>query len=50
MSVDPPFKCPHCGAGMVIVTAGKPAIYIAKCPVVAVEHPAYIYTPTIEIK
>ena len=51
MSVDPPFKCPHCGADMVIVTVGKDtALYVAKCPVVTIEHPAYIYLPTLEIK
>lgn len=51
MSVDQPLKCPHCGAEMVIVTVGKyPMIYVAKCPSVTVEHPAYIYEPTIEIK
>lgn len=51
MSVDPPLKCPHCGAEMVIKTFGKaPAIYVAVCPIVTVEHPRYIYEPTIEIK
>lgn len=51
MTVDPPLKCPHCGADMVIVVTGKnPAIYVAKCPNVTIEHPAYIYVPTVEIK
>lgn len=51
MSVDPPIKCPHCGAEMNIVSTGKsPMIYIAVCPIVTVEHPQYIYTPTVEIK
>lgn len=51
MEVDPPIKCPHCGADMVIVATGKaPMIYVAVCRVVTVEHPRYIYTPTIEIK
>lgn len=51
MTIDPPLKCPHCGADMVIVTAGKnPTLYIAKCPVVTIEHPTYIYEPTVEIK
>lgn len=51
MQIDPPLKCPHCGAELSVVTTGKPAVYIALCPKRAVvEHPTYIYAPTVEIK
>lgn len=51
MQVSPPIKCPHCGADMEIAATGKMLIYVALCPKrVLVEHPTYIYTPTIEVK
>lgn len=52
VDVDPPLKCPHCGADMQIGLArATSAIYVAECPRrLVVEHPQYIYVPTVEIK
>lgn len=51
MQIDPPVKCPHCGEEMAVVVASKPMVYVVLCPKRAViEHPTYIYTPTVEIK
>lgn len=51
MSIDPLVKCPHCGSDMEVVVVGKPAFYVTVCPKrIVIEHPSYIYTPTIEIK
>ena len=51
MIVNPPLKCPHCGADMEIGTFAKPTIYVAMCPKrFFLKHPDYIYFPTVEIK
>jgi hypothetical protein len=51
VSIDPLVKCPHCGSDMEVVVVGKPAFYVTVCPKrIVIEHPSYIYTPTIEIK
>ena len=52
VKIDPTVKCPHCGADMAVerVVTIYPPLYVALCPKRGlIEHPPYIYTPTIEL-
>ena len=49
MDIDPPIKCKHCGSELYVASVSN--VYILLCPKMGIiEHPNYIYEPTIEVR